>query len=131
MPESLERVFYHVTFQTRRRRPVLYAEVEAYLLALLSQIARRGEFTILEAGCIPTHLHLLIEKAPWADLLQIIRHVQDETSESILRQFPDLALDLDLQHIWDTGFHYERHTSKSVEIVKQYIRNQKRHHGLE
>ncbi len=124
-------VYYHVTFQTRQRKPVLYAEIEACLLTLLPDIARRNEFTVLEAGCALTHLHLLIEKAPWADLLRIIRVVQAETSESILRQFPELALDLNLSLIWDTGFHYERHTKNSVEAVKQYIRNQKRHHNLE
>ena len=59
---TLRHVYYHVTFQTRQRKPVLYAEVEAYLLALLLDIARRNEFTILEMGCALTHLHLLIEK---------------------------------------------------------------------
>jgi putative transposase len=126
-----KRVFYHVTFQTRQRKPVLYAEIETCLLALLPDIAECGEFTVLEAGCALTHLHLLIEKAPWADLLRIIRLVQAETSDCILRQFPQLALDLNLQFIWDTGFHYERHDQKSVETVKQYIRNQKQHHGLQ
>lgn len=97
----------------------------------MPEVAQRGEFIILEAGCALTHLHLLIEKAPWADLLHIIRTVQAETSDGVLRLFPELALDLDSQSLWDTGFHYERHDQKSVETVKQYIRNQKRHHGLE
>ena len=131
MPPPTARVYYHVTFQTRQRQPLLYAEIEAYLLARLPEIAQRGEFTIVEAGCALTHLHLLIEKAPWADLLHIIRLLQIETSDSILQQFPDIALDLNLQNIWDTGFHYVRHSDKSVEAVKQYIRNQKQHHSLE
>ena len=131
MPPLTKRVYYHVTFQTRQRKPVLYAEVEACLLACLPDIARRGEFTVVEAGCALTHLHLLIEKAPWADLLSIIRLLQIETSNSILQRFPDMALDLNVQSIWDTGFHYVRHSEKSVEAVKQYIRNQKRRHGLE
>ncbi len=124
-------VYYHVTFQTRRRQPVLYAEVEARLLTLLPDIARRNEFTVLEAGCALTHLHLLIEKAPWADLFHIIQVVQTESSAEILQQFPELALDLNLSFIWDTGFHYKRHTQKSIETVRRYIRNQKQHHGLE
>ena len=110
---------------------MLYAEVETHLLTLLPDIARRNEFTVLEVGCALTHLHLLIEKAPWADLLHIIQVVQAETSASILQQFPELAMDLNLAFIWDTDFHYERHTQKSVEAGKRYIRNQKQHHGLE
>ncbi len=131
MSPPIERVYYHVTFQTRRRKPVLYAEVEAYLLACLPDMARRGEFAVVEVGCALTHMHLLIEKAPWADLLLIIRLLQIETSARVLQQFPDLALDLSSPNLWDTGYHYVRHREESVETVKQYIRNQKRHHGLE
>lgn len=130
MPQPTERIYYHVTFQTHQRKPMLYAEVEAYLLACLPEMARRDEFTLVEAGCALTHLHLLIEKAPWADLLRIIRFLQIETSAKILQQFPDMALDLNLQNIWDTGYHYVRHSEKSVEAVRQYIRDQKQHHGL-
>ena len=131
MPPPTERVYYHVTFQTRQRKPVLYAEVEACLLACLPDIARRGEFTVVEAGCALTHLHLLIEKAPWADLLHIIRLLQIETSARVLQQFPDLAFDLNLPNLWDTGYHYVRHREENAEVVKQYLRDQKRHHGLE
>ena len=131
MPPSTERVYYHVTFQTRQRKPVLYAEVEACLLACLPDLARRGEFAVVEAGCALTHLHLLIEKAPWADLLHIIRLLQIETSARVLQQFPDLAFDLNLLNLWDTGYHYVRYREENVEVVRQYIRDQKRHHGLE
>ncbi len=130
MPPPTERVYYHVTFQTRQRRPVLYAEVEVYLLACLPDIARRGEFVIVEAGCALTHLHLLLEKAPWADLLRIIRLLQIETSAKVLQQFPDPAFDLNLPNIWDTGYHYVQHSEKTVEAAKQYIRSQKQHHDL-
>ncbi len=131
MSPPAERVYYHVTFQTRQRKPVLYAEVETCLLACLPDIARRSEFTVVEAGCALTHLHLLIEKAPWADLLHIIRLLQIETSARVLQQIPDLALDLTVPSLWDTGYHYVRHRAENAEVVKQYIRDQKRHHGLE
>ena len=131
MPPLTERVYYHVTFQTRQRKPVLYAEVEAHLLACLPEISQRGEFTIVEAGCALTHLHLLIEKAPWADLLRIIQLLQIETSTRVLQQFPDLAFDLNVLNIWDAGYHYVRHSEKSVNEVKQYICHQKQRHGLE
>jgi len=43
-PAAPDRVYYHVTFQTRRRIPAIYAEVEAYLCKAVPQVARRGEF---------------------------------------------------------------------------------------
>ena len=130
MPQQTERIYYHVTFQTRQRKPILYEEVESHLVALLPQLTRRGDFSILETGCALTHSHLLIERAPWADLLHIIHALQAETSDSILQRFPELELDLKQPNLWDTGFHYVRHDEQSVETVKQYIRRQKQHHRL-
>jgi putative transposase len=133
MPKSpiKPRIYYHVTFQPYRRLPILYAEIEAYLRIVLPKIAKLGEFTIIEIGVVPTHIHLLIEKAPWANLLQIIHEIQDATSNDILQQFPDLNWDYQLERFWADGYHYVRHTEKSLETVKRYIRNQKKHHGLE
>ncbi|MGH2594181.1 MAG: transposase [Anaerolineae bacterium] len=82
-PVKQERVFYHVTFQTQRRLPAVYDEVEAYFREAVPKIAKRGKFAVLEIGVVPTHVHLLVEKAPWAD-----------------------------------GYHYERHTEKSLETVR-------------
>jgi REP element-mobilizing transposase RayT len=110
--------------------PILYDEVEAYLREVLLQIAQHGEFSILEIGIVPTHAHLLIEKAPWANLLSIIREIQNTTSDGILIRFPELALDAKVQRVWDDGYHYKRHSEKSLDTVRQYIRNQKQHHGL-
>jgi REP element-mobilizing transposase RayT len=106
----------------------LYAEVEAYLCEILPQLARKDEFNLLEVGVVPTHIHLLLVKAPWANLLRIIRRIQSETSEQILIHFPEMGQSLGIEHFWADGFHYTKHTAKSLETVRQYIRDQKKHH---
>jgi REP element-mobilizing transposase RayT len=91
-----------------------------------------SEFQVLEVGVAPTHIHKFVEKAPWADLLEFIRDFQLRSSERILTQFPKLARDMRTDRFWtDGGFHYERHEQGSLEAVRRYIREQKRHHGLE
>jgi hypothetical protein len=43
-----------------------------------------------------------------------------------------LARDLQTDRFWTDGaFRYERHTEASLETVRRYVREQKRHHGLE
>ena len=89
-------------------------------------------FTLLCATYVPTHIHLLIEKAPWADLIKFITGFQAHSSERIFEKFPELMRDMKTDRFWtDGGYHYERHEEDSLETVKQYIRNQKRRHGLE
>jgi REP element-mobilizing transposase RayT len=126
------RVYYHVTMQPHRRLPALYDEVETLVREILADFTRDSEFSVHEVGVVPTHIHLLIEKAPWADLLGFIRAFQQHSSEKIFARFPGLMRDMHTDRFWtDGGFHYVRHTESSVETVRRYIRNQKKHHGLE
>jgi REP element-mobilizing transposase RayT len=118
--------------QPHRRLPALYSEVEALVLELITDYSRDTDFTILELGVVPTHIHILIEKAPWADLLVFINDFQQYSSERIMAQFPELMRDMHTDRFWtDGGFHYVRHTEETLETVRAYIRNQKQHHGLE
>jgi REP element-mobilizing transposase RayT len=125
------RYYYHVTLQPYKRLPLLWAEVEAYLREILPSLARKDEFNLPEVGVAPTHIHLLLSKAPWADLLLIINRIQNQTSEQILMRFPELGQSLGLERFWAEGFHYTKHTAGSLETVRRYIQNQKKHHGLE
>jgi REP element-mobilizing transposase RayT len=129
---SRPRVYYHVTMQPHRRLPALYAEVEAYLLYIRAGFSRDREISVLEVGVVPTHIHRLLEKAPWADLLALIKEFQTYSSARIFERFPELMRDMRTDRFWtDGGFHYVRHTDASLETVRRYIRNQKKHHGLE
>lgn len=126
------RTDYPVTMQPYRRLPALYVEVEAYLLEILADFARNRPISVLEVGVVPTHIHLLIEKAPWADRLALIKAFQAYSSARIFERFPELMRDMHTDRFWtDGGFHYVRHNEASLDTVRRYIRNQKRHHGLE
>jgi REP element-mobilizing transposase RayT len=132
MPASKPPVYYHITMQPHRRLPALYAEVEAFVRDLVIELTRNTEYSILEIGVVPTHIHLLIEKAPWADLIIFINEFQQKSSERIFEKFPELLRDMQTDRFWTDGsFHYERHTQKSLDTVRRYIRDQKKHHGLE
>ncbi len=132
MPSAKPRVFYHITMQPHRRLPALYDEVEKLLRTVIDELTHGTEVSLVEVGIVPTHIHLLVEKAPWADLLVFIKRFQEESSAHIFEQFPELARDMETDQFWtDGGFHYVRHTEESLETVRRYVREQKKHHGLE
>jgi REP element-mobilizing transposase RayT len=127
-----KRSYYHVTMQPHRRLPALYGEIEAYVLELLVTLTDGAEVQVLEVGVVPTHIHLLLIKAPWLDLKAFLVDFQEQSSARIFARFPQLALDMRTNQFWTVGgFHYRRHRPASVEKVRRYIRNQKKHHGLE
>ena len=131
-PSPEPRVYYRVTMQPHRRLPALYTEVEAFVRELIVDYTRDGAFSVYAVGVVPTHIHLLIEKEPWADLLAVIKDFQQHSSARIFARFPELMRDMHTNRFWtDGGFHYVRHTEASLDKVRAYILNQKKHHGLE
>jgi len=108
MKTTSPRVFYHVTMQPHRRLPALYAEIEAMVLELLTDFTRDSLFSVRAVGVVPTHIHILLEKAPWADLLAFITDFQRYSSGRIFARFPELSRDMHTDRFWtDGGFHYD------------------------
>ena len=52
--------YHHVTFPTKRRRPVLAGEVRQRVLYWFDEIARQHDFQLLEHNTWLDHAHLLI-----------------------------------------------------------------------
>lgn len=126
-----ERVYYHVVFTVTRTKPVfLNDDIDAVFKQLVHGIAQQKEWTLIELETMPNHVHLLLEKAPWQDLREIVRYLKGVTARRLLQQFDWLRGDLNSYHFWNRGFHYEHHTESSFETVRAYIRNQRRRGGL-
>ena len=128
---SNERVYYHVVFTVTRAKPVfLNAEIDAAFKDLVREIARRQDWNLIELETMPNHIHLLLEKAPWQDLQQIVKALKAITARRLLERFEWLRGDLNSVHFWNRGHHYVRHTDSSLATVQAYIRNQRRAGGL-
>lgn len=126
-----ERVYYHVVFTVTRGKPVfLNPEIDERFKLLARESARQQGWRIVELETMPNHVHILIEKAPWQDLSQIVGRLKGMTARRILEQFGWLRGELDSYHVWNRGFHYVRHTEESLPTVRAYIRNQRRAGGL-
>ena len=128
---AAERVYYHVVFTVTRGKPVfLNAEIDSAFKDLTHAIARQKQWTLVELETMPNHVHLLLEKAPWQDLRQIMNDLKGITARRILQRFAWLRGELDSVHFWNRSYHYERHTDASLATVRAYICTQRRAGGL-
>ena len=128
---SDERVYYHVVFTVTRAKPVfLNPEIDARFKALAHESATQQGWRLVELETMPNHVHLLIEKAPWQDLSQIVGRLKGMSARRILEQFEWLRGELNSYHFWTRGLHYVRHTEALLPTVRAYIRNQRRAGGL-
>ncbi len=83
---AVERVYYHVVLTVARGKPVfLNDEIDAVFKELVREIAQRGQWTLIELETIPNHVHVLVEKAPWQDLRQIVKAAQSVHGARTLR----------------------------------------------
>lgn len=126
-----ERVYYHVVFTITRGKPVfLNDEIDTAFKQLTREIAHQHGWNLIELETMPNHVHLLIEKAPWEDLSQIVRQVKGVSARRLQQRFDWLRGELNSQHFWNRGYHYTRHTDASLATVQAYVRNQRRTGGL-
>src|SRR5258708_27436125 len=126
-----ERVYYLVVLSVARGKPAfLNEEIDAAFKHLIRDIARRKGWALIELETMPTHVHLLLEKAPWDDLRTIVGNLKGFTAHELLRRFDWLRGDLDSYGFWNPRFHYTRHTESTLADVRAYIRNHRLVGGL-
>jgi putative transposase len=114
----------------RRYHQPAINEVDAAFNDLVRELGRKQGWLLVEMETMPNHAHLLIEKAPWEDLAQIVKAVKAFTARQLFARFDWLRRELASVHFWTPGYHYERHTDASLATVRAYIRNQRRAGGL-
>lgn len=76
MPQSLAQILAHLVFSTKNREPLLADDIRDELHAYIGGIVENQKGTLLTAGSVADHIHLLIAMprtcAP-ADLVQEIK----------------------------------------------------------
>jgi REP element-mobilizing transposase RayT len=76
MPQSLAQILVHLVFSTKNREKLLADEIRDELHAYIGGIVENQKGTLLKAGSVADHIHLLISMprtcAP-ADLVQEIK----------------------------------------------------------
>jgi REP element-mobilizing transposase RayT len=66
----------------RGKPAFLNEEIDAAFKHLIRDIARRKGWALIELETMPTHVHLLLEKAPWDDLRTIVGISRDSRPTS-------------------------------------------------
>ncbi|RKY97209.1 MAG: transposase, partial [Ignavibacteriae bacterium] len=59
MPQSLAKVYLHIVFSTKNRKPLIKQEVEVELHKYLSGIARDHKSPVIAINSVEDHIHIL------------------------------------------------------------------------
>lgn len=117
---------YHVIFCPKYRRRVLVDGVDERLKEVLMDTAdmSEGRFDILEMEVMPDHVHLLIDCDPDYGIGNCIKHLKSRSAHVLLSEMP--ALRKKLPCLWTRSYFVSSVGAVSLDVVKQYIENQKK-----
>jgi putative transposase len=115
---------YHIVWCPQYRRPVLVNGVDARLKEIISAVVSESTAEILELEVMPEHVHLLVEVDPQYGIHRLVRAIKGRSSRLLRQEFPWLRSRLPT--LWTNSYFVSTVGGAPLEVVKQYIENQKR-----
>ncbi len=123
MAGTFTKLYYHVVFSTKLRKPYIREELEVELHKYIAGIIRNIDGACIEINGTPDHIHILAMLPPKLSLSDALRTIKANSSKWIHEKFPQLAA-----FAWQDGFSAFSVSTSLVPEVREYIRNQKEHH---
>lgn len=114
---------YHVVFCPKYRRKILVNGVETRLKELVKSICEEIRVEVLEMEIMPDHVHLLLEVQPQLGIHKAVKTIKGKTSRILRQEFHWLTNKL--PSLWTNSYFVSTVGGAPLEIVKQYIENQK------
>ncbi len=114
---------YHVVWCPKYRRSVLIDGVDERLKSILIEVADETHSEIIEMEIMPDHVHLLVECDPQFGINKLIRMMKGRSSRYLRSEFPWLKSRI--PSLWTNSYFISTVGGTTLDIVKQYIENQK------
>ncbi len=120
------RIYFHLTWSTLGRRPMIDAPTRGFLNEYFRKIALQERATIVSLGFLQTHAHLLIRTGPRYDLPRLVQLLKGGSSYAASRQPGNL---LGLR--WNREYSVTSVSPKLVPQAMAYIEGQDGRHPSE
>ena len=123
MPQSLAKIYLHIVFSTRDRKPLIMPGIEDELHRYMAGILKNINSTALVINGTENHIHILNTLSRIVTVSKMLELVKKDSSKWIKTKGHQYA-----NFYWQAGYGTFSVSSTKVEIVKKYIQNQKEHH---
>jgi putative transposase len=126
MGQSLSQLYVHLTFGTKGRCLWINSAIEKRVHAYMAGTLQQYESPALIINSVPDHVHILFRLSKNYALAKVVEEVKKESSKWIKTIVGGTKL-----FKWQIGYGAFSVSSSKVEVVKRYIKNQKKHHGYQ
>jgi REP element-mobilizing transposase RayT len=123
MPQSLARLHVHLVFSTKNREPIITDSVRGSLHAYMATVLQNLGCHPVLINSVEDHIHLLFELARTVSVSQAVEDVKKSSSKWIKEQGSEFRT-----FAWQSGYGAFAVSESNVEVVREYIANQREHH---
>jgi putative transposase len=123
VPQSLAQILVHVVFSTKNREPALADAVHTELHAYIGGIIAHHHGTLLKAGSVSDHMHLLIAHPRTSAPAELIQDIKTGSSKWIKSRGARYN-----QFHWQAGYGIFSVSASHRPDIASYFENQAEHH---
>jgi putative transposase len=123
MGQSLSQLYVHLTFGTKDRYPFIHEECEKQLHSYIAGALKKYDSPAIIINSVPDHIHILFRLSKNFSLKAVIEEIKKQSSKWMK--------EVEGGHknfFWQTGYGAFSVSSSKLNIVKEYIEEQKEHH---
>ena len=114
---------YHIIFCPKYRKAILVNGIEARLEEILKSTTLELGCDLLEFEIMPDHVHILVDIPPDLGVKSYISRIKGKSARLLRQEFPSLKSRLPC--LWTNSYFVSTIGGVTLEVVKQYIENQK------
>ncbi len=123
MPQSLSKVYLHLTFRTKNSEALIDEAIESDLFEYLGGVCKGMECNPLRVGGTSDHVHILCtlsRSVTQADLLEVLKKKSSKWIKTKGEKYKHFY--------WQHGYGVFSVNPTETDVVAAYIENQKEHH---
>ena len=117
---------YHIVFAPKFRRKVIYGQIKADVGNILSMLCKRKGIEIIEAECMPDHVHMFVRIPPKYSVSQIVGYLKGKSSLMIFERHANLKYKYGRRVFWAKGY-YVSTVGGNKKAIQKYIQEQEKH----
>lgn len=125
MPQSLSQMLVHLVFSTKNREPLLDDDIYNELHAYLGGIAENQKGSLIRAGSVADHIHLLLAHPRTCAPAQLVQELKVGSSKWLKTKASRFA-----EFHWQSGYAIFSVSPSHRAAVENYLANQAEHHQL-
>jgi putative transposase len=123
MSQSFVQFYTHIVFHTKNNRVLIYEDIEDELYSYLGGILKNLKSQPIKIGGTSDHIHLLFTLPKTMTPADLVEEVKKSSSRWIKTKGKGYET-----FYWQDGYGGFSVSNFHVEVIKNYISNQKQHH---